>query len=300
MTTKAKDAVAEESKELVVGATNTGVSTEVDMGFMDMGDFGSGFEGADKDSFAIPFLQLLQKMSPKVDEDHAEYIQGAKAGMFYNTVTGKLFDGKSGLDIIPCAYKRSFILWGGREGDGGYKGEFTVEEFMTLSEDENKVKVLEGKAYVPNEDGSIVEKKNDYYSDTRSHFVIVLDRETGEYGRAILSLASSQIKSSKKLMTALQQKKVKTPQGMRTPPTFANIVKVTSSGRSNDSGSWSGVDFELTGTVQTADLYKEAKEFFTQVVGGEVKADYAKADAASAQGDQSGGDGSKPQDAEGF
>jgi hypothetical protein len=126
--------------------------------------------------------------------------------------------------------------------------------------------------------------------------VIVVDRATGEYGRAILSLASSQIKSSKKLMTALQQKKIKTPRGMMTPPTFANIVKVTSSGRSNDSGSWSGVDFELTGVIQNADLYKEAKDFYTQVVGGEVKADYAKADATSAQGDAD----AKPQDADGF
>lgn len=299
MTTKVKDAVVEDVKDVAVVATNTGVSTEVDMGFMDMGDFGgTGFEGADQDSFAIPFLQVLQKMSPKVDEDHAEYIQGAKAGMFYNTVTGKLYDGKAGVTVIPCAYKRTYILWGGREGDGGFKGEFTVEQFDALAADETKVKILDGKPYVPNEDGTIQEKKNDYYSDTRSHFVIVLDNETGEYGRAILSLASSQIKSSKKLMTSLQQKKIKTPKGMMTPPTFANLVKATTSGRSNDSGSWSGVDFELTGIISDADLYREAKEFYTQVVGGELKADDAKADPTSAKGDQSGE--GKPQEADGF
>ena len=294
MTTKKTE--TEDSKG--VALKEDGALAVVDLGVMDESDFGSnaGFEGADKDSFAIPFLQILQKMSPKVDEDHAEYIPGAKAGMLFNTVTGKLYDGKSGLHIVPCAYKRTYILWGGREGDGGYKGEFSVEEVEALRADETKLKVVDGRYYVPDADGNINEKKSDYYSDTRSHFVIVIDPETGEYGTAILSLASSQIKSSKKLLTSLQQKKVNTARGLQTPPTFANLVKVTTAGRSNESGSWSGIEFALDGLVQDKNVYAAAKEFYRTVVAGEVKADYAKADATSAQGDVD----TKPTDAEGF
>lgn len=294
MTTKKTE--TEDSKG--VALKEDGALAVVDLGVMDESDFGSnaGFEGADKDSFAIPFLQILQKMSPKVDEDHAEYIPGAKAGMLFNTVTGKLYDGKSGLQIVPCAYKRTYILWGGREGDGGYKGEFSVEEVEALRSDPTKLKVVDGRYYVPDADGNINEKKSDYYSDTRSHFVIVIDPETGEYGSAILSLASSQIKSSKKLLTSLQQKKVNTARGLQTPPTFANLVKVTTAGRSNESGSWSGIEFALDGLVSDKNIYEAAKEFYRTVVAGEVKADYAKADATSAQGDQE----SKPTDAEGF
>ena len=294
MTTKKTE--TEDSKG--VALKEDGALAIVDLGVMDESDFGSnaGFEGADKDSFAIPFLQILQKMSPKVDEDHAEYIPGAKAGMLFNTVTGKLYDGKSGLHIVPCAYKRTYILWGGREGDGGYKGEFSVEEVEALRADETKLKVVDGRYYVPDADGNINEKKSDYYSDTRSHFVIVIDPETGEYGTAILSLASSQIKSSKKLLTSLQQKKVNTARGLQTPPTFANLVKVTTAGRSNESGSWSGIEFALDGLVQDKNVYAAAKEFYRTVVAGEVKADYAKADATSAQGDVD----TKPTDAEGF
>jgi hypothetical protein len=281
-----------------VALKEDGALAVVDLGVMDESDFGSnaGFEGADKDSFAIPFLQILQKMSPKVDEDHAEYIPGAKAGMLFNTVTGKLYDGKTGLHIVPCAYKRTYILWGGREGDGGYKGEFSVEEVEALRADETKLKVVDGRYYVPDADGNVHEKKSDYYSDTRSHFVIVIDPETGEYGTAILSLASSQIKSSKKLLTSLQQKKVNTARGLQTPPTFANLVKVTTAGRSNESGSWSGIEFALDGLVTDKNVYAAAKEFYRTVVAGEVKADYAKADAASAQGDTE----SKPTNAEEF
>jgi hypothetical protein len=271
----------------------------VDMGVMDLEDFGNtGFEGSDKDSFAIPFIQILQKMSPLVDEDDAKYITGAKAGMLFNSVTQKLYDGKKGFHIIPCAYKRTYILWGGREGDGGFKGEFTVDQVEAMRLDETKIKVIDGKMYVPSEDGTVNEKKNDYYADTRSHFVIVIDPDTQEYGAAILSLSSSQIKASKKLMTSLQQKKVQTTKGMMTPPTFANMVKVTTVGLSNDKGTWSGVNFELDGLVTDKNHYAAAKEFYKAVVGGEVGADYSKADAASAKGDGDVND--QPSTADGF
>lgn len=265
--------------------------------FMDMGDFGGGFEGTDGDSFAIPFLQILQKMSPLVDEDNPRHIEGAKAGMFFNTVTGELYDGKEkGILLIPCAFKRSYILWGGREGDGGFKGEFTVAEFEELMKDPTKVVVVDGRPYVPDAEGNINEKKSDYYADTRSHFVLIYNEETGEFGQAIMSLASSQIKASKGLMTALNQKKVATPQGLKTPPTYANIVKATTQGLSNEKGNWSGVKFELVKLVTDPNLYANAKAFYQDIVKGNVNVDYNKADNAGTGNDVD----TKPQDAEGF
>jgi len=281
-----KGVVTQEQKDLALAA---------DLGFMDASDFdGAGMEGADQDSFAIPFIQILQKMSPKVDEDSAEYIPGAKAGMLYNTVTGELFDGKKGLYIIPCYYKRSFICWGGREGDGGYKGEFTVDQVEALKLDPTKLVTVEGRMYVPNEDGSVNEKKNDYFADTRSHYVLTVNPETGEFGTAILGLASTQIKSSKKLMTALSQKKVKFGDTMKTPPTFANMVKVTTTGMSNDKGSWSAINFELDGMVLNRAHFDAAKEFYKIVHSGEAKADFSKADTPAA------GDVGEPQEAGSF
>lgn len=256
--------------------------------FMDMEDFGGGFEGTDSSSYAIPFLQLLQKMSPLVDEDHAKYIPGAKAGMFYNTVTQKLYDGKAGFHIIQCAYKRSFIQWGGRDGDApGFKGEFAPEQIAELQA-KGEIVTLEGKLFKPDADGVINEKKNDRYEDTRSHYVIVIDAETGEYGQAILSLSASLTKASKMLMTTLQQKKVDTPRGKQTPPTFANMVKLSTVAMSNDKGSWSGVRFDLDGLVTDPLIYADAKAFYKAIVAGEIKADYSKAEADAGAGAEVG------------
>lgn len=284
---------SEDKQAVAVVEENAGLALVPE--FMELGDFGNtGFEGADKDSFAIPFLQLLQKMSPLVDEDNAKYIQGAKAGMLFNTVTQKLYDGKAGLIIIPCAYKRSYIQWAGREAEGGFKGEFTPEQIASM-QGSGAIVALDGKLYKPNEDGSVNEKKNDRYEDTRSHFVLVIDPTTGEYGQAIISLSSTQIKASKMLMTALQQKKVDTPQGKKTPPTFANMVKLTTIGMSNDKGAWSGLSFTLDGLVKDVNIYNEAKAFYKAVVDGSVNVDYTKAESPS-DAPASG----TPENAEGF
>src|SRR6267142_1183048 len=39
-----------------------------------------GMEDADRDSFAIPFLVILQKMSPQLDRNDPEYISEAREG----------------------------------------------------------------------------------------------------------------------------------------------------------------------------------------------------------------------------
>jgi hypothetical protein len=244
--------------------------------FMDAADFGAGFEGADKDSYAIPFLQILQKMSPLVDEDSPKHVEGAKAGQVYNTVTQKFYDVREKpMLIVPCSYKRSFILWGARDEGGGFKGEVTPDEMDAIIA-AGKTENVDGRLLVKDEKGEVNAKKSDFYADTRSHYVIAIDPETGDLMPAILSLASSQIKASKMLLTMLQQKKVEVGGVKRTPPTFANMVKLTTIAQSNDKGNWAGVKFELDGLVSDVNLYAAAKEFYAAVSAGEAKADYSK------------------------
>lgn len=267
-----------------------------DLSFIEDGDLSSGFEGTDLESFAIPFLMILQKMSKLVDEDAPEYVQGAKAGMLYNTVTGELYDGKKGVIIIPCAYKRNYLLWGGQKSDDkGFKGSMTVEEFEELKKDETKVVTVDGRHYLPSKDGTVDKEKSSIYQDTRQHFVMIYDEETGSMSPAIMSLASTQIKASKALMTALQQKKVRTPNGLKTPPTYANMVRVTTQSKSNDSGSWSVAVFKMEGVVKDVDVYQEARSFHNDIVAGTVVVDYNKADETSTSGASDA-----PEDAEKF
>jgi len=293
--------VDQEAKQEVLASASTAVA-EVKRtaiaapSFMDAADMGAGFEGASADAYAIPFLQLLQKMSPVVDEDNPKHIPGAKAGMFLNTLTGKLYDVKSRpLDIVQSAYKHSFILWGSRDGDqGGFKGEISPEDMDSIVAD-GKVENVNGKLIVKNADGTFDVKKSDYYSDTRAHYVIVIDPDTGESMAAILSLASTQIKSSKTLMTMLQNKKVSIGNKIGTPATYANRIKLTTTVQQNDQGTWSTAKFDLDGLVTDAEIFVQAKEFHKAVATGKANVDYSKS-VDTGEGNVTGA----PKQAEGF
>lgn len=231
-------------------------------------DAGIGLENVDKDSVAIPFLRVIQKNSPQVDEADAGFIEGAKAGQFIESVNSELFDGKKGITIIPCAFQRRFLRWGPR-GEGGFKGEMLPEQAAQLLAD-GKCDYVDGRLYVKGPDGEINIKRDDRLVDTRMHFCLL--ETSGGPVRVLLALSSTQIKKSKQLLAMLSSVKI----GCKTPPTFLNRVTVTTTPESNDQGSWHGVKFELDGFLEDKVTYDFAKQFHGEVSSGE--AEYNAAD----------------------
>jgi hypothetical protein len=237
-------------------------------------DAGAGMENAGQESFAIPFLSLLQKGSPQVDEASGAALEGARAGMFFENVTGRLFSGKDGVIIVPCSYRREFLRWGARANGGGLRGVYSPEEVAEMRT-KGQVVELDGRLYAPEQDKSINPEKSDRFNDTRNHYVLIIDQETGAWSEALLSLTSTQIKKSKMLMSALASVKLKNGAGqLYTPPTFANFVRVTSVGESNDKGTWFGVKFELAGQVDRSEVYAAAKAFHANIAKGGVQVKY--------------------------
>ena len=74
-------------------------------------DSGMGLENIDKEDLALPFLKLLQSGSYETKKKHAKYVDGAEPGMFYNTVTKKLYDGEKGIEVVPVYYKMTYPEW---------------------------------------------------------------------------------------------------------------------------------------------------------------------------------------------
>lgn len=252
------------------------------VGLMDFAaDAGAGMEGAGQESFAIPFLTVLQKGSPQVDEASGTALEGAKAGMLFENVTGRLFPGKDGVIVVPCSYRREFLRWGSRANGGGFKGAYTPESVAELR-NKGQVVELDGRLYAPEADGSVNPDKSDRFNDTRNHYVLIMDMDSGAWTEALLSLTSTQIKKSKMLMSALASVKLKNNAGqLYTPPTFANLVRVTTVGESNDKGTWFGVKFELAGQVDREEVYAAAKAFHTNIAKGGVQVKYEDTEAAS-------------------
>lgn len=73
---------------------------------------GSGFENADAEKdLSVPFMEILQNNSRALTEGHAKNRAGAKAGMFLNTGTGELVDGKTGFAFVPLKIDHCVVEW---------------------------------------------------------------------------------------------------------------------------------------------------------------------------------------------
>lgn len=89
---------------------------------------GQGYEDVGSKT---PMLKILTATSPQVNEQDEEYIQGAKPGYFYNTVTKKAY---KELHVIPLLAKKSWTLWVPKDQGGGFKGRVAPES-VTYSGD---------------------------------------------------------------------------------------------------------------------------------------------------------------------
>lgn len=250
------------SNQELAQQNNTALSNEVLDQFSGMD--GAGFEGADEDTYAIPFMRVLQSGSPQCKRSAGEYIQGAQEGMILNSVTNELWDGDAGIEIVPCAFARVYTHWRPMDSGGGFLGEVPVDDEL----------VSQG----TREGGKLVLDDGTELVDTRKHYVLVL-REDGGWDPVLINMSSTQIKKSRQLMTRLRNLKLRNSQGrLFTPPMFANVVRLRTAGESNDQGSWFGwqVDFSTLRQLNPSDpaegeTFQAAKDFAEAFKTGQVK-----------------------------
>lgn len=227
-------------------------------------DADDGFETADADSYAIPMLNILQSLSPQVDESDGAYIEGAKPGMIFNNVTNQLYNNDDGLTVIPCAYKRSFVEW--KPDRGGFVADHDLATGSALMDeaerDDRNQNVL------PN--GNIL-------ADTRTHYVLCVYAD-GSYEPAVVAMASTQLKKSRKWMYRMKNMKMQAAEGRSfTPPMYAHKWRLTTVKEENDKGKWFGWKEDLLGgamdtsLVVEPELFNAAKEFKTLVASGTVQ-----------------------------
>lgn len=222
-------------------------------------DSGQGFELADKDSYALPFLRIIQSNSPQINPSKGEFIEGAQQGMFYNTVDNTLYPGDLGIRVVPVHYERSFAEFEIREKGGGFRGSKSTEDAARI-------------ATVYDEKGRAITPAGTQLVDTRYHYVLLLDAQ-GLIKPAIVCLASTQLKKSRRWMTMMDNIKFQREDGsFYTPPMFSHVYKLTTIPESNEKGSWYGLKLENDGVLTDPVVYATAKNLRQSIKAGQARA----------------------------
>ena len=224
-------------------------------------DAAKGLGAIGQEDLALPFLKILGQLSPEVNKRDGKYVEGAEPGMIYNSVSGELYDGVKGINVIPCFYKLEYIEWKDRgEGLGA-----PVAIYDSSSDIMSKTKPdANYKDRLPN--GNYIEK-------TASHFVIVSGDSPST---ALISMKSTQLKISRKWNSMMSGIKMKGANGMFTPASFSHIYKLKTTQMSNDKGTWFGWEVSKVGPVTDKGLYDQAKSFSDSISKGSVKAKHGE------------------------
>jgi len=256
-----KNTVKGKEKEIAKRSLSS-VVKNLPVGLMNFeADRDAGFEMAGRDAYAVPFLIVLQTNSPQCAEDQGAYVKGAKPGMFLNTATKELYDGKKGVVIVPASYQHKFTEWVPRDQGGGYRGEHLYEDVDTtvLKRDPS---------------GKFLLDNGDVLVDTCYHFCLHLTEQGPRM--IVLALSSTQLKKSRNWMTLMKTIKLEGKGGGKfTPPMFSHSYKLTTVTEANDKGTWKGVMVELDhqlNPTSEVDTYELAKQFSQQIRSNKAKA----------------------------
>lgn len=232
---------------------------------------GEGVDFAPTD-MQIPFITVLQSMSPQVKKSDPDYIKGAEEGMMINSLTQDLYDGDVGIQLIPCAFRKKTIEWRTRDSGGG----FVEERPYDREEYDNATRGPKGEHLVPS-GNQIVE--------TAEYYVLVVNAD-GTTDRAVISMTSSQLGVSRKWNSLISKVQVpKSGGGFFTPPIYANLFNMKTKARQSNDYSWFVFDPEPMGFA-SPELISEAQEFSQSVRAGAVEAKRPESQEGSSTTDE--------------
>jgi hypothetical protein len=230
---------------------------------------GRGLQNVSTDTMATPRIKILMQLSPELEE-----IEGAKAGMIYNTVTQDLFKADEGIKVIPCYFQLQYVEWTDRgQGSGAPVNVYDASSDILLKtkrDDQNKDRLDSG----------------NYVDTCHNHFVLVMD-STGIPSPAVITFKSTQLKHSKRWNTMMKRQFLKGANGnLFAAPSFANVYKWGTMKESNDKGTWYGwngptKDAVITELPNSAEILQMAKDFEESCRKGERNVSYEENETAT-------------------
>lgn len=213
----------------------------------------TGFENVNKDDVAIPFVSILQALSPQLRGEAK--IKGAEEGDFHNNVSNKAFKGP--IKLIPCAFQKSFVEWVPRDQGGGLVAQYDNDDILKQTQKNDKNQDI-----LPNGNQIVT---------TAYHYCLLLN-ENGTFERVVLSLTSTQLKKSRRWMSQMMGLMIEINGKKVRPPMYSHVYSATAVIETKDKNSWYGWNIGSPELIKSGEIYKAAKQFHDEVTKGLIKA----------------------------
>lgn len=184
---------------------------------------GAGLSSAREDSL-IPFLTILQDLSPQTKKRETKYIEGAEAGMILRTDIQKIYSGEEGVIFQPCFFAKRWVEWVPRDGGGGGGQGFVTAH--TERPDGAKQPADKRNKWVTSSGNDLVE--------TRYHYGNLLSPEGDRADPVVIGMTSSGHTVSRQWMALMNQFRV----GGDVAPSFFRGYALKTILKSNSQGSW--------------------------------------------------------------
>jgi len=212
------------------------------------GEDHTGFEEMDSNDYVVPFLTIIQKMSPEAD-------QGVKPGSLYNKTTE---DAHESVTFIPCYYQKRHVMWRPRIKGGGYLGQFTSSDPIVINAEYNS----ELNCKLTTDGNELIET---------GYFYGLLINADGVPEPMVIAMKSSELKMARRWLTIAKAEKVKTVAGWKSLPLFGNSYTLSTNLESNSKGSWYNWKIRKDARVTDEDIIVTIRQFIEMVVAEKVE-----------------------------
>ena len=231
---------------------NDKISAELSNAFA--ADAGIGFEEVTSSDIQIPFLRIIQALSPQIKKSDSAYIEGASQGDIFNTVTTTVWDGEKGVVVLPVYFETKMLEFVPRHQGGGFVGELPV------ASDEVRRAVRDTDSGL-----ELLENGNELVR-TASHYLKIVHKN-GDLENAIVDMKKTQLKKSRLWLSMMMMQK----QNGVTLPSFAKTYRLKAVEDGNDKGTWFTWSISLEGIVPSLEAYTEAKDMHGGIKRGEMR-----------------------------
>lgn len=238
-------------------------------------DAGEGMDLGIED-LLIPFVGLLQQLSPACDKTDDAYIPGAEPGKIINRATKELLDH---LDLVPAVRRRTYV-------------EYTPETPRKfVSEHETNSPVVKALLESGMKRNELKLPNGNLLVETFTMFAIQLNPEGNPIGFLVVPFSSTKIQAWRQYWTTIDTARV-----AKQAPLFAHTLRLGVKSAKNAKGKFFNFDMKpLKGGVlesmiaPTSAAYQAARDLRDAISTGRAKVDHAQnQDEAAATGD--GGD----------